>query len=294
MRNGLKISSNTKLMTAGAAYGNGIYLSDSFAFSLPYCRATRGKGIMAICQVQGEHEKWKKGTNVYVCNDEKSVIIRYLIMFEQSTITTITDELNKKLLEKGNEISKAYKLGTSTSTILKSTEDMITPKMSPPKRLLGEMKKILKINKETGKLNISSHGISVNIPEDNLFLWNIKFFDFDKHTDLAKTMKRLNIKNIELEVRFLPDYPYSAPFVRVIKPRFQRRTGHIVDSSICLELLSPKGWTPATSMETVLIHVRSNMTEGGGKIDDKNWNIPYSFNEAKAAFMRTCTTYGWS
>ena len=60
MRNGLKISSNTKLMTAGAAYGNGIYLSDSFAFSLPYCRATRGKGIMAICQVQGEHEKWKK------------------------------------------------------------------------------------------------------------------------------------------------------------------------------------------------------------------------------------------
>lgn len=62
---------------------------------------------------------------------------------------------------------------------------------------------------------------------------------------------------VVLEIRFPPDFPWEPPFIRVVSPRFGFRTGHVtVGGSICMELLTASGWSPAYALESVLVQVR--------------------------------------
>lgn len=66
---------------------------------------------------------------------------------------------------------------------------------------------------------------------ENLYHWKIKLFGFDKksslYSDLQKYEKISGVNYILLEMKFSKDYPHVPPFVRVVKPRFQFRTGHV-------------------------------------------------------------------
>lgn len=61
-----------------------------------------------------------------------------------------------------------------------------------------------------------------------------------------------------MEMIFPPDYPLAPPFLRVLRPRFKFLTGHVtVGGSVCMQLLTNNGWSPANTIESVIVQVRA-------------------------------------
>jgi len=153
-------------------------------------------------------------------------------------------------------------------------------------RIMSEFKHILASNPE-------KNGYSVEPVDDNMYLWEIKLFDFDPKDPIAQDMKKMKIKHIILNVVFPQNYPFSPPYVRVIRPRFQYLTGHVtIGGSVCMEILTNKSWTPANSIEAIIVSLRAELVEGGARLDPNN-KRDYSEAEAKEAFDRMVQKYGW-
>jgi len=102
--------------------------------------------------------------------------------------------------------------------------------------------------------------------EDSMERWTIKLFQFDPDSNLAKDMMVLGIDHVEIEMRFPEQYPFEPPFVRVVKPRFKRQTGFVMNGALCMELLTKDGWNPINDIESVIVSVRSLLVVGDGRI----------------------------
>ena len=62
------------------------------------------------------------------------------------------------------------------------------------------------------------------------------------------------------------------------------QTGHVtVGGSICMESLTPSGWSSARSIESYFVEILSLLNVGGARID-LHRRFPYSEGEAKEAF----------
>ncbi|KAI1112701.1 hypothetical protein F5Y14DRAFT_442354 [Nemania sp. NC0429] len=143
---------------------------------------------------------------------------------------------------------------------------------------------------------------------DNMFQWIVELHSFDPTLPLAKDMKAAGITSIVLEIRFLRGFPLTPPFIRVIQPRFlpfaNGGGGHVTaGGAMCMELLTNTGWSPVSSMESVLLQVRLAMcnlepkparlakstgdTTGGSRI------LQYSIREAVEAYMRAAALHRW-
>jgi len=128
---------------------------------------------------------------------------------------------------------------------------------------------------------------------DNLYKWELKLFNFDKTDPIAQDMAKFKVKSILLHVIFPENYPFSPPYIRVIKPRFQYRTGHVtIGGSICMEMLTNKGWSPANTVEAIIVSIRAQLIEGGARLDPTNKH-DYTEQEAKEAFDRMVRDHGW-
>lgn len=88
LKNGLKNYSNTKYMTAGAAYGSGIYLANNISTSLGYCGCSgnwnksmfNNMSIVALCEVAMVSSLANKSYDIYTLTDEEALITRYLLI----------------------------------------------------------------------------------------------------------------------------------------------------------------------------------------------------------------------
>jgi len=155
-------------------------------------------------------------------------------------------------------------------------------------RLTKELKKLTDMD--------ASQGFEVVVDEENFYKWRVKLFGFPAECPLGKDLTRyspqLGYDWVELDMTFPHDYPWSPPFVRVVKPRFKFHTGHItVGGSICMELLTKSGWEPINNLESLLIQIRAEMVAGGAELDGtKN---EYTEEEARAAFTRVARQHGW-
>jgi len=147
--------------------------------------------------------------------------------------------------------------------------------------------------KAVQKSDPSKSGFSVDLVDDNMYLWEVKLFGFDpKDEPIARDMQRLGIKNIVIHIRFPEDFPLSPPFCRIVRPRFQFHTGHVtIGGSICMELLTRKGWSPENSIEAVIMTIRSNFLEGGARLESNSRD--YTEEEARIAFDRLVQAHGW-
>lgn len=142
-------------------------------------------------------------------------------------------------------------------------------------------------------------GISASLLKESLYAWKV-FMDVTRgpfcEPELAAfsgQCARLNVKAIVLEVLFPSDYPMAPPFVRVVSPRFAFHTGHVtVGGSICTEVLTPKGWSPALTAETLCITLQAQMIGGDPRLDLSS-QAPYSMKEARDAFDRVARAKGW-
>ncbi|PRP89860.1 hypothetical protein PROFUN_00202 [Planoprotostelium fungivorum] len=81
LRIGLKNFSNTEFMSAGAAYGAGIYMAEQFSTSLTYAlhHNIGSKVCLAICEVI---KAGYKANPYYVVPNEDHVITRYFLVYE--------------------------------------------------------------------------------------------------------------------------------------------------------------------------------------------------------------------
>ena len=82
----------------------------------------------------------------------------------------------------------------------------------------------------------------------------------DPDSQLASDMSRLEKKQIDLSIRFSPDYPFSPPFIRVIAPVING--GYVLSGgAICMELLTNQGWSSAYSIESVIMQIGASLVK---------------------------------
>jgi len=142
--------------------------------------------------------------------------------------------------------------------------------------------------------------LDVKFIKDSIYTWEIKI-DVLKY-ELSKELKEDFIRRqkenkdalLVYEIIFNENYPFHPPFIRVVRPRFMYQTGHVtVGGSICMESLTPTGWSSARSIESFMVEILSLLNGGGGRLDQKMGNQDYSINEAKEAFNRVAKQHGW-
>ena len=101
---------------------------------------------------------------------------------------------------------------------------------------------------------------------DSMDKWTIKLFQFDEDSNLHKDMMVLGLEHIELEMSFPDQYPFEPPFVRVVRPKFKKQSGFVMNGALCMELLTREGWNPVNDIESVIVSIRSLLVVGDGRL----------------------------
>ncbi|KAH6695840.1 polymerase [Plectosphaerella plurivora] len=169
------------------------------------------------------------------------------------------------------------------------------------RKVLGrELRKMQKVQSSTP---LHELGWFIDFEQtDNLFHWIVELHSFDPELPFAKDMKARKIHSIVLEIRFGRQYPISPPFVRVIRPRFlpfiEGGGGHITGGgAMCMELLTNTGWSPANSIEAVILQVRMaicNLEPTPARLQGNyRGTHDYGIDEAIDAYKRVAMRHGW-
>jgi ubiquitin-protein ligase len=293
MANGIKIGSKSKYFLNGAAYGNGIYLSNDINLSLGYSGST-GYGsvfnpstggvegenmILAIFQVIN-NPRWHKSGTIYVVDDENALVLRYLLVFNDMRnplVQGIFNAINIKLNSGGIQATEKQKKEMEAKNITTIHN----------KRLMREYQAIMKQSRDV-------LGFQTQLAdEDQLGKWMIHLERVD-NPKLENQMRRLGIPAIEIEITFKETYPIAPPFIRVVYPHFKFHSGHItVGGSLCMEMLTNQGWSPTFNVENVITQIKMAIADGGGEIDEVNYRRRYTMDEALEAFKRVMSAHGW-
>lgn len=162
--------------------------------------------------------------------------------------------------------------------------------------LMKEMKALLLL-----KGDGSSQALQIEMVNDRLDHWRAtmlaeSFPECPLKADLCKYASQNAGRGaaVVMDLMFPSDYPLQPPFIRVVRPRFQMHSGHVtIGGSICMEALTPSGWMPTMALENIFVEVRSQMVEGGGRLDLASSARDYTEAEAREAFNRVASRYGW-
>jgi len=60
-----------------------------------------------------------------------------------------------------------------------------------------------------------------------------------------------------------------------------------------MQVLTDKHWSPAYSLESLFVSIKSEIMEGGGRLDPGKYHIPYGEKEAHESFHRVAKGHGW-
>lgn len=137
---------------------------------------------------------------------------------------------------------------------------------------------------------------TVELVDDNLFEWHVRLHRVDSESDLCNDMKELCISYILLHLVFPENFPFAPPFMRVISPRIEK--GFVMEGgAICMELLTPRGWASAYTVEAVIMQFAASVVKGQGRIQRKTKGQKV-FNRRTAeesfrSLVKTHEKYGW-
>ena len=215
--------------------------------------------MMGVYQIIGNDDLYKKRDNEYVVPNEKYVILRYLVL-SSSTCNSI-EWLDNELNQMSNK--------------------------GAPKKGMKRLFKEFNLVKNMG------HGIQIQLNDQhNLTIWDVSMTNFDKNSNIYKDMMEKNITSIKFQVLFTDRFPFNPPFIRVVEPVFIPQTAHITrNGAICMELLTPQNWSQVSSLENILIQIKTLVVEGGGRIQSNN---KYgTLEEAKMSFNQVAKSHGW-
>jgi ubiquitin-conjugating enzyme E2 Q len=191
-----------------------------------------------------------------------------------------------------------------------SLDQSSLPMLEPPsyatptatKTLNRNLREVLEIQKKT-----PLHELGWYIDQElvsNVYQWIVELHSFEASLPLAQDMKKAGVTSIVLEIRFGKDYPFSPPFLRVIRPRFMPFAagggGHVTaGGAMCMELLTNSGWSSVSTIESVLLQVRMaimNTEPKPARLEhcSKAHQRDYGTAEAIDAFIRACRAHGWT
>lgn len=135
---------------------------------------------------------------------------------------------------------------------------------------------------------------TAELVNDNLYEWNIKLYKIDIDSMLNRDLVETGTKFILLNVTFPENFPFAPPFMRVLAPRIEG--GFVLDGgAICMELLTPKGWSSAYTVEAIVLQFSAAVVRGKGRID-RSTKKAFTKKEAEQAYKRLVKThekYGW-
>jgi len=145
------------------------------------------------------------------------------------------------------------------------------------KRLQRDLKILTKGN-ENGE-----SGYTVTAEDDNLYEWTVKIFEFDPasqlHKDMIQYEKTHGVKFVTMKFHFPGDYPLSPPFVYVTNPKLTG--GSLHNGALCVDVLTPQGWTPAVTAEALILQCRQLFMEGRARVQNLKSNDSWSEAEAR-------------
>ena len=76
-------------------------------------------------------------------------------------------------------------------------------------------------------------------------------------------MRKRGIDRVTLRVIFPDNFPNAPPFVHMLRPRLREGTGYVLGGGgICMEMLTPQQWSPATSINALIQSVRAMLDMG--------------------------------
>ncbi|XP_031627338.1 ubiquitin-conjugating enzyme E2Q-like protein 1 [Contarinia nasturtii] len=158
------------------------------------------------------------------------------------------------------------------------------------KRLMKELKEIQRASR------LQKNSFSVELVNDNLFEWYVRVYDIDQESELKYDMEEQNISHILLHLIFPDNFPFLPPFMRVVEPKIEK--GFVMNGgAICMELLTPRGWASAYTVEAVIMQFTASLSKGRARIArTKKSGKDFSKQSAEEAFrslVKTHEKYGW-
>lgn len=135
---------------------------------------------------------------------------------------------------------------------------------------------------------------TVDLVEDNLYEWHVRLYQVDPESPLWRDMQDSGVSCVQLSLSFPENFPFAPPFVRVLSPHIER--GFVMEGgAICMELLTPRGWASAYTVEAILVQVSASLSKGQARIATKPGK---QFNRklAESSFrslVKTHDKYGW-
>ncbi|XP_058057656.1 ubiquitin-conjugating enzyme E2Q-like protein 1 [Anopheles bellator] len=159
------------------------------------------------------------------------------------------------------------------------------------RRLMKELKEIERLQHSRAEPYFT-----VELINDNLYEWHARLFRIDPDSPLAEDLVELNIPFILLHLVFPENFPFAPPFMRVVEPRIEK--GFVMEGgAICMELLTPRGWASAYTVEAILMQFAASLVKGQGRVSRKpKSSKDFSRRSAEDAFrslVKTHEKYGW-
>ncbi|CRK93325.1 CLUMA_CG006866, isoform A [Clunio marinus] len=190
--------------------------------------------------------------------------------------------------------SKRIKCSTIAPNNSSKSKLPIVPKIDTTIRAKRLMKEFRELQKSKNDRN--EKFFSAELINDNLFEWHVRLYHLDPESPLAQDMEELNVPCILLHLIFPDNFPFAPPFMRVVEPRIEK--GFVMEGgAICMELLTPRGWASAYTIEAILMQFAASLVKGQGRICRKT-KVNKEFNrrtaeEAFRSLVKTHDKYGW-
>lgn len=278
--NNLLVAEN-RFIVNGDAFGKGIYISNDCGFSMGYSIAKNNSEskIIGVYQSDKPMSNYMKTAQIFVIPSSDNICLKYLIYIK-----------GDKYVPEEFTILNNYFINGKHTIVEQQKTNVIKTVWS--KRVMGEIAELYKrdcVMCDDGvKLSIDN---TANPDQMNIITLNI-FRETFTGTELFNDMVSMDISFIKLEIRLPSNYPFEPPFIRVVKPKFAYRKGHItMGGSVCMDLLTKQFWTPSVVILTAIIQIVHNIISGGGRLDPNGKNYEYSLYEAQQSFTHMLKTH---
>jgi ubiquitin-conjugating enzyme E2 Q len=231
-----------------------------------------------------------------------------------ATMFGIMEELRDR-----EQVAQKPQLQSSTNFAPEVLDHSTLPKLPPPMNASNTASKAImaalkSIQATLEAENVIELGWYVDVKQvDNIFQWVVELHSFPEELPITQQMQEAKIPSVVLELRFPDQFPFAPPFARVVRPRMlpfaQGGGGHVtMGGSICMELLTASGWSPALSIMNVLLNIRLAIcdTEPHPARLDLRWSprfpatdqgtghSDYGVGEAIDGYLRACRAHGWT
>ncbi|XP_072936858.1 ubiquitin-conjugating enzyme E2Q-like protein 1 [Epargyreus clarus] len=160
------------------------------------------------------------------------------------------------------------------------------------RRLMKELNEIQRLQD-----NRPDPVFTVELVNDNLFEWHVRLHQIDPESELATDLREMQIPNILLHLIFPENFPFAPPFMRVIEPRIEK--GFVMEGgAICMELLTPRGWASAYTVEAIVMQFAASVVKGQGRVARAPARSSREFSRRRAeeafrSLVKTHDKYGW-